>query len=211
MKEQLEQPTETPELLAEKIQSEGMQRIGERYINIFYNKALRELNQDKINPIDFEYYDKEMISKDNQYVKIMKEKFRQSNSREENISLKFATILEAIINKHITLSNWLGENAYSRQASDFDNLINGIDTIVEFETKKPKSTSHLGLAMDVTFSNHLSRKIDRIKKEIDQGKLPEIKYFESDIDHTQGRVQNVPRVVIAFNTKSLSELAALWI
>ena len=96
MKEQLEQPTETPELLAEKIQSEGMQRIGERYINIFYNKALRELNQDKINPIDFEYYDKEMISKDNQYVKIMKEKFRQSNSREENISLKYLRCIRRV-------------------------------------------------------------------------------------------------------------------
>ena len=210
MNEQFEDQSESPETLAEKMTEDGIQNLGERYIDIFYEKARSMLREDKIDPDNFEYYDKEMIARDKKYVEEMKSIFSESNTKEEKISLKFATVLEAIIDQHTTLSNWLGERAHSRQASDFDNYKNGI----EFETEQPESTSHLGLAMDVTFSNNLSKKISRIKDEIDKDELPEIKYFESEIEDSissQGRVRDLPRVIIAFDTKSLSELAALWI
>ena len=64
MNEQFEDQSESPETLAEKMTEDGIQNLGERYIDIFYEKARSMLREDKIDPDNFEYYDKEMIARD---------------------------------------------------------------------------------------------------------------------------------------------------
>jgi hypothetical protein len=96
----------------------------------------------------------------------------------------------------------------TRKASRYDDVVNGVDTIAEIEQEN--STSHLALAIDVTHGVMLQKKFDRIKREIDEGTLTTIKYFENSDETFRGRLLKVPRVVLGVEKSAVVELAGLW-
>ena len=121
-----------------------------------------------------------------------------------------ADILEAIMCEHGELSEWFGPRSEVIKTSRFDDYKNKIDMIVETETED-RRFSHLALGIDVTFgSKDLSKKFDAIRKNIENGKLAEIKYFHSDRQHFTGRLRNVPRVVVGVELERVRELGLLW-
>ena len=128
---------------------------------------------------------------------------------------QIATVFEAIIHEQTELSDWLGPEASTVSTSRYDDIAHGTDTIVRFQ-REDEADAHLGLAIDVTFSPDIRKKLDDVKEGIKHGNLTEIKYFalpdpeNPDEYISMGRLK-VPRVVIGISKESVDNLAELWV
>jgi hypothetical protein len=167
-------------------------------------------------PIDLEQfrdlYGEEIINRDLEYVRRLEEKFAQesqSGSQQERIH-RLATIFENIFQEQAERNNWLGDNVYIIKASRFDDIKNGVDNIAEFQ-KEDRSASYLALAIDVTMSADVEKKLKRIKKGIENGHLATVKYFVSQYTNIRGEFSRIPHVVIGADIKTIKELAELWL
>lgn len=166
-------------------------------------------------PIDLEAFRDiygENVDKDVEYVEKMEKMFaKQAAAAGDSAErfIKLARIFEAIVFQHAELSNWFGEYATTIAASRYDDIKNGIDTIVEFDEEQ--NAYHLALAIDVTTSSGSRDKFDRIQHEIDEGHLAEIKYFVSENMGIRGHKANVPRVVIGADRKTIYNVINAWI
>lgn len=179
------------------------------------NKAYlraQDVLEKAINPEDFEgVYDD--IEKDVAYVERMEKEFDEQSKREPvelERTKKIATILEGIILEAGELYNWFGENASTIVPSRYDDIKNGVDCIVEFEEGENEAT-HLALAIDVISGPEVERKINRIKKDIEENHLSEIKYFSSDFLGVKERKTNIPKVVIGADKKHVADVMELWL
>lgn len=170
-------------------------------------KAKELIGRDAINPMSFIHpYGMASVQKDIALSEKLSAKYETENPHK-----KYADVIEGIFYEHIEQSNWFGETASTIKTSLYDDYINHVDLIVEFEDEV-KSISHLGLAIDVTFGTTAMRtKFDKIREEILSGKLTEVKYFESDRSRHKGLYQKLPRVVIGVERDHVIELAALWL
>lgn len=167
-------------------------------------------------PIDLEQfrdlYGEEIINRDLEYVRRLEEKFAQesqSGSQQERIH-RLATIFENIFQEQAERNNWLGDNVYIIKASRFDDIKNGVDNIAEFQ-KEDRSASYLALAIDVTMSADVEKKLKRIKKGIENGHLATMKYFVSQYTNIRGELSKIPHVIIGADIKTIKELAELWL
>lgn len=123
-----------------------------------------------------------------------------------------AEILEAVLAEQIEKANWLGEDCYIIQTSEYDDVINHTDLVAEFRDKNET----IRIAIDVTTSEDnsvLDKKTDYIKKEIDKGKIADIKYylFKEDEPQVKGKTEMDARVIIGTDKKGVmgvSELVA---
>lgn len=175
----------------------------------YFKKAEEDLNEYRVKIDEFVLlYGEKQVRADQERVDSIKNKFMKENSSREIDAKKLAIIFESIFNEHAELSNWLGENAAVIPTHEFDDIINGIDAIVEF-SKEGKNPDHLGLGIDVTYSSHLGEKFGKIKERIDNGKLSSIKYFHSDNMGFTGRLSKVPRVVVSVDKETVKELVVL--
>jgi len=168
-----------------------------------FEKATKK--EDPIEMKDFSAVYKD-VEGDLAYVETMEAKFRDSQKVESETDAMFrkmAKVFEVIISEQIELSNWLDESALTSQASKYDDIKNGVDTIVEFDEEN--GPSHLALAIDVASGHELNRKFERIKKEISNGVLTEIKYFPPE------GIKHIPRVVIGANRNTISDLIDKWV
>ena len=176
--------------------------------------AYKILSQNKM-PIDIrglfgDQYGRGVINKDSAYVADLKKKFAKQNSPEENEIKKLAELFEMLLAQLVELENWLGEDVFITETSEFDDFRAGIDAVVEI--LRDGAFSHVGLAIDVTFSEkQLEKKLERIRDEIDYYELPKVKYFISQGGDFKGELSNIPRVVVAVGRKDINELATLWL
>lgn len=176
-----------------------------------YKKAQEILQEDIVDPEEFvDLYGRENVEKDLDYVKEMEERFRKESTLEIERTKRMATVLEAIIYEQAELSEWLGPNACTIKPSRYDDIKNGVDSVVEFQ-KEEGEASHLALAIDVTFSPNIEKKLERIKREIRNGQLTRIKYFVSEYMGFRGELTRVPRVVIGADVTRIRELSDLWL
>lgn len=174
-----------------------------------FERANEEIEQYAIKLEDFsDLYGEENISKDKKEVERLEAIFSQ-DSKEAQQTNKLATVFEAILCEHSELSEWLGPNVFTIKTSRYDDIKNGVDGVAEFHEDN-SSASHLALAVDITFSSDTSKKFERIKNEINSGKLAKIKYFKSEQMKIRGELANVPRVVIGVEARTVKELADLW-
>lgn len=153
------------------------------------------------------------VENDQKYVETMEKLFSETLEKDgEDLRkiYKLSAILEAIVLEEGELSNWFGENATTIIPSRFDDIRNGIDCIVEFE-EGDTSASHLALAVDVVSGAEIQRKMNRIKNDIEEGHLSEIKYFSSDRLGIKGKKINIPKVVIGADRKHVQDLVELWL
>jgi len=176
-----------------------------------HSKAEKVLG-DPIDPYDFSdiYRD---VDRDVAYVKKMEKTFKEDaeqSSPELREIRKSARVFEAIVHEQTELSEWFGQSATTITPSRFDDIKNGVDDIVEFQ-EGPGTASHLALAIDVTTSPDMRAKLDRIREEIKRGHLTEIKYFKSEVLDIKGLRQNVPRVVVGAERKTIHNLMELWL
>jgi len=175
-----------------------------------HEKALKFFDEDspRVNPRDEEfvdYYGKDVVEKDLKYVEEMEEKFSGEAYEKKEVN-KLATIFEAVVADQIYFSEWLGSGADTVIPSRYDDIKNGVDVIVEGDDEDEKH--HLALAIDVTFGLDVDDKFDKIKREIENDKLTEVKYFSHG---PEIGLKNIPRVVIGADVSTVKELSELWI
>lgn len=174
-----------------------------------YPILVPENEKDRIEIDEFEgLYDPAMLERDKKEVERLESIFNkqtQENPEAETWS-KRGKLFEAMVNDQIESSNWLGENATVIIPSKFDDYINKIDSILEFNDEGTRS--HLALAIDVTKSlDEVQKKMAQIKKSIDTGELSNIKYFRSEDE--RGEKIRIPRVIIGADQKTMNDLAEL--
>lgn len=154
-------------------------------------------------------YDKNQIEADKKEVVRLERIYERENTPTEKELKKLAELFEVLFGKLIELENWFGENVFIIETSKFDDYTSGVDMIAEFLSEG--LSTQLGLAVDITFSSTaLSKKIGKIAEEIREGKLPRIKYFVSG-SGDRGEKNNIPRVVIGTDRKTLNQLTELWL
>jgi hypothetical protein len=123
---------------------------------------------------------------------------------------KFGKLFEAIIDNQIEDNDLMGPNASVIIPSRFDDIANGIDSIVEF--KQRQTTSHLALAIDVTKSKEsLSKKFERIRNSIKTGDLSRARYFRSKSGGFRGELSNIPRVVVGAAHPAVEDISSLML
>ena len=174
-----------------------------------YERALSGRGQEQIDMERFvDDYGAENVAGDRQRVSDLEAKFEAEMTPEIREAIRLGTILEAIVVEQTELNEWFGPDVRTRKASRFDDVVNGVDAIAEIE--REHSTSHLALAVDVTYGVLLQKKFDRIRHEIDDGTLATVKYFENTDETFRGRLRKVPRVVLGVEKQKVVELAELW-
>ena len=184
--------------------------LGDLQIAEAYKKALAV----PCDPIDLEefrkLYGNDNVNRDLATVTRLENKFRVNPTNREALRhAQIAKIFEVIVFQQIELADWFGEMAQTIATSRFDDLVNGIDVLVEFDEQKYKY--HLGLAIDATTSTMKNReKFGRIQDEINTDRLAEVAYFKTDNSVFEGKMKDVPRVVIGADSKTVDNLITVW-
>jgi len=115
-----------------------------------------------------------------------------------------AKIMEHFLAQVVELEDWLGPDTFTTEVSDFDDWFHGVDSGIEFNGSEP-----IRLAVDFTFDSSaekLSRKLEPIFREIEDGNLAQVKYFVSQVDSQPRQLQHLPKLVIALEPKTLNDL-----
>lgn len=185
--------------------------VEEMTLDQIFSRAQKVIQKEEIKSKDFEYlYGEKNVEEDEKYVKEMEEKFEKELEEEERKPNRLAKIFEAIIYQHGELSDWFGNFAFMIKPSRYDTIENKVHNIVEFQ-KEESLPSYLALAVDATFGTDIQDKFERIKNEIDKGKLAKVKYFYSETLGMRGELKSLPRVIIGAEPKTVKELGELWI
>jgi hypothetical protein len=170
-------------------------------------KARETFKRDGIDPLAFTPpYDTADVLRDIAKAHDLERKF----NAEERVHKLYADAFEGVIYENIELQDWLGRSARTIKTSQYDDYVNGVDLMVEFE-HDDRFVSHLGLGVDVTFGTaSMEKKFARIREEIAAGKLGTVKYFASEQSPHKGMYQNLPRVIVGVERDHVVELAARW-
>jgi hypothetical protein len=173
-------------------------------------KAEKVVSQYQIDPNSFgDLYDKEQIRKDNELVEEKKKKWtNQSFEIHDDINKKLATIFEAIIFSEGESSEWLGSNVVLIKTSDYDDFVNGVDAVAEYDNEE--GVSRVAMAIDVTFNHDVQKKISKIKSNIEEGNLTKVKYFESELEDIRGEIKNIPHIILGADVDTVRELTNEW-
>jgi len=153
-------------------------------------------------------YGAEEIMRDREHLKKIQENFKYNNQTENEKRL-VAEVFECIFIEEAMKSAWIGREARVTPTNNFDDTVNKVDAVAEIKGKE--GFQELGLAIDVTFSkedSELIKKMDYIKRNIDEGKSPAmIKYFKD----RNGKLKKiyVPKVIIGCETETLRQLIDL--
>ena len=194
--------------LSEKLEKEKLEKA-------LYERAQEVFRVNPpLDPKDFKGvpgYTDEEIDADIKNVHDKERRFNKEHTPAQKEQKKFAKMLEAMLNELIELHDWLGPYAETITTSDYDDIVNGVDMVVEFQDEEKKSASHLALAIDVTFASDIGKKIDRIKEEIRNGGLSRIKYFASEFLEHPGELVDIPRVIIGADVDTIKNLGTLWL
>lgn len=168
-----------------------------------YHELSEEIVKYRLSEDDFlEIFSKEEITKDRSKIEEKKEAMRHRT--EESILLERFLILKAEEN------GWFG-NGYVCPTTEFDDIINGVDFVVEFE----KENKNLYLAVDCTVSERedvIREKILKSKEKMEIGLLSQVKYFQSEADYDDESkgikkiINMVPRVIMTVKKEELREL-----
>lgn len=157
-----------------------------------------------ISPNDFiDVYGADAVAKDMAYVRETEARFVREAEEdvEKQAAIHRGHLNEGIINDQIDSSDWLGPKARAIIPSRYDDIVNGIDSLVEFEEEG--GDSYLGMGMDFTKeSSSIREKLLKIQAAINKGVLSEVKYSPN----ARGP-QFVPRVVVGADHVTFEDVA----
>ena len=153
---------------------------------------------------------RDSVEKDLKFVEGKQKEHYWGNDAELEQKKLAADVFENIIVDQIEKSAWLGRNTDIIPTSKYDDFVNHVDAVATINFGQENS-SHLGLAMDVTFSkneNAINKKLDIIKKNIEKGFAPaQVKYFQ-DKDGNKRKI-NIPKVVVGANADTVRDLVKI--
>ncbi|MFM2423622.1 MAG: hypothetical protein RLZZ70_7 [Candidatus Parcubacteria bacterium] len=161
-------------------------------------------------------YDQKSLNEDAAYVRYCEQQFalakKQAESHPSQMDIedtkKISEVLEYLIFSGINNANWI-PFTQAIKTSDYDDYKHKIDLVLEFVSKA--TTGHIGLGIDVTFSNDIDKKLKTIKDEIDNydgknNQLGKVKYYHSKQSGKQEELSGIPRVVVAIDIDVLDDL-----
>lgn len=162
-------------------------------------------------------YDQGVIDSDLRKVEERKAIFAKrdgKNEAKQETKLR-SEAMEAIIAHHGDSSEWFGSEAHIIKTTDFDDILRGIDFVLEFDPVDRERVGaddgvpRIALAIDATSSHEMdtvSEKMDRNIKKIFDGDL-EVKYFASQIHpEDKGAIRDVVPVVIGIESENINQL-----
>ncbi|MCL5016005.1 MAG: hypothetical protein M1312_00080 [Patescibacteria group bacterium] len=182
-----------------------------------YGKAVEALDKDAIKERGFaDLYGEENVQRDLARVEAAEADFKQTETPQSKLLKQYSTIFEWIVNQRVELSDYFGPNAFTKRASRYDDIVNGVDTILEFrnDPEQSKKASYLTLGIDDTFSTNQDvqeKKLRRIQERITRGELARVKYFSSDYLNFRGELKNVPLIILGSELKTVAELRDLML
>jgi len=163
---------------------------------------------DMQDPEFVDLYKDQQIQIDLQKVKDYEEIFASKPRTPEQIyHEKIGKILEALFHEQASINHWLGENTKVSRTSRFDDVVNGVDEVVEYEEKG--KASYLALAIDATSSSHPGWKFSKIRDQLRKRELGKIKYFKAK--NFVGTLKDLAKVVIGASPENLQEVIKLWV
>lgn len=180
-----------------------------------YLRANKILKEQEIQPAEFyDVINPDEIESDLAYVRRMEHEYEKRETPEEKESHKLSDILEAVMHQEIELSDWLGPDTETIRPSRFDDIKNGVDSVIRIR-KGGSEDTRLALGIDVTFSKYsLEKKMKRILREIDSGELAEVKYYSEEDEESEKPRHvahlRVPRIAVGFNAPVIRELGGIW-
>jgi hypothetical protein len=162
-------------------------------------------------PDFFELYTKESVVQDVFRAKQKMIESEASYTPERRQAKMISEVFEAIMLEQAELSDWLGDNVSVLKTSIYDDYFNGTDMIAEW-IEPERESNVLALGVDVTFGKaSIERKLERVRRDVESGKLGTIKYFQTSDDSFRGQRKGIPHVVIGVDRGSVEQLADLWI
>jgi hypothetical protein len=174
-----------------------------------FSLAKEILKRTQIDERDFtDVYGSDVVDKDREYVEKRNSEFKQSREGEEGEAqenFKLATIFEAIV---VVAREWFGKNCQTFKTADFDDIANGVDVIAKLDRKEEApSSAPIGIAIDVTYHKEFEDKIDRIRNEIEKGKMSSVKYFGPHGKNKGPESPEIVRAVIGASKETVIGLA----
>lgn len=171
-----------------------------------HTEAAAFLERNSIHPDEFrDLYDPAMIAADMRKVENRKRTWKENDPMKA-----YADALEYLVYRQIKENALFGTDDDVIKTSEYDDVMNGTDLVVEFGQTEANTVDRLGLAIDVTFgSETLAKKFDLIKEQIGEGELGSIKYFISEKYGIRGQLTKIPRVVIGIEKRRVEEAASL--
>lgn len=177
-----------------------------------YKKAI-ETETDQIQMDDFEgVYGIDIVAKHRKDAESLGRIFEKQKQHPEFAEgYRLGKILEAIVTEQIELNEWLGPNVDTQQTTDYDDYINGIDFVAEFNEEG--ALRHMGFAIDATYGKKevIRLKLEKIRSQLHRGELGEVQYFQTVDKTIQGKKRLIPKVVLAIDKGLVVDLARAWV
>jgi len=195
-------------------------------VDSYAEQVLKNNRKPRIKESDFiESFGQDEVEKDGQLITRLEEKFAEQL---EHLPLaevqmikrgeKLGLLLEIIIAEQGEDFHWAGETAHFIRTSRYDDIVNSVDLIIEFEidsTDQNQLTPHrVALAVDASqnvemISQKMNRNLDKLLRRNGK-KSPEIKYFQSVINpNIKGPLELVIPVVVGLEKNNTDHLTKL--
>jgi hypothetical protein len=174
-------------------------------------RARAVIEKGRIDTADFsDLYGEAGVANDEEYVKDREMKFHANDFRdtESRVAGEKAEIFEAIFNQEGDQAMWFGENSAIIMPSKFDDIANGVDSIIEIERQGGLAIA--ALSLDLTFKIDVGSKVDAIAEKVMKGKAAKIKYYQSELGNFRGEKTKIPYFVAGVNATTLAELTNLF-
>ena len=167
-------------------------------------------------------YGEGTIAKDRSKVERTKELFKAESeglTAQEQIrhrlSLKRGEALEIIIAEQGELSEWFGPNAMTERTTEFDDILNKVDLVVEFSPETGEAAeedmNRIAFAIDASDSPSGIAKKMAVNKARITGELPpsNVKYFCSQVTGYNGPLKRIIPLVVGLEGKNMADLVRL--
>ena len=155
-------------------------------------------------------YSKKEIEQDLRALKNLEKIFETKTNDGEQVrtTKEIATMTEVALEYGVSKLGWYGDRVKVIKASQFDDVLNGIDGILE--VIDPVSESNfLGLGIDVTFrglrNEQYKKKINKLLEDVRSHKPKQVKYFK---DHRGESCKKftIPTMVLSFHPGDVRNL-----
>ncbi|MCH7604400.1 hypothetical protein IID24_00145 [Patescibacteria group bacterium] len=159
------------------------------------------------------------IQEDKREVERLKAKFQEEleglpDEEQERVKQgkKRGEALEIIIGDQAELSDWFGEQAMVTRTTEFDDIRNGVDAVIEFNLEG--GAERLALAIDTStrvVGETMKKKMRRNIEIVTGQRSPlVVKYFRSQVSDFEGTLRGIIPVVIGIERKNADRLSELY-
>jgi hypothetical protein len=184
-----------------------------------YKRALEVIGRHSLKLRSFTNRDgsnRETIEDDLKMVANKKEEFAKKAAsktewgRAQDIEWEMLSkCLEAAFLERVNGNSWLGKGVRLIKLSDYDDIENGLDFVLEFNVDD-KSQLNPFLGIDITYHHDPSDKFRTVKGRIDRSKLGTVKYFRNYDNTSKKSISNLPIAVIVISAEGAERIVRDW-